>query len=454
MKKIITAAIFAIISLSAADVYSKAVKRDYNIILALGWDQSFANQGQKAFTYEIASPIIFLDLIYYFGDTGWYGELGGTTTSIYTQWGYNTDLLHVGIKPIWNHSVVAADHFYYMGYENPNRVIGGLFSGGSSLGVELFYEFNFFKSYLEGRLMYKPGNHWYNEKNPDVREVYAQYQDYPPSPHWEHTIEYWLQSSGDFSGGRLEDRELSIIRHGWLVKFKHNYTNRTSYSLPLTADTSIAMDPNTHKFFLNLGLFYNFKGDFNLKFEAKGHYAVNVDTNNAEKAGNLVADNADMPGLYYAEFYTDKFIMANIKFGIPLPFWGFRLQPGFNMLYIPHDNKVISPTRQFADYFPATANGFVTYPYLQEVTYSVSLNIYFKIANILPVLIDYAYAFNAVRNNYTYTANGPYNASLPVQYGSHEVRIVFIGAFIETKPKEGTLIREDTTEKKAEEKIK
>ncbi len=454
MKKILTAAICAIISLSAADAYSKAVKRDYNIIVALGWDQNFANQGQKAFTYEISSPILFLDLIYYFGETGWYGQLGATTTTVYTQWGYNTDMLHIGIKPIWCHSTIAVDHFYYMGYENPNRVIGGAFSGGITLGVELFYEFNFFKNYLTGRLMYKPANHWYNEKGSDDIDTDM---DRPPLPHWEHTIEYWLQSSGDFSGGKMEERELSIIRHGWSVKFKHNYTNRTSYSLPLTGDTFIPIDPNTHKFYLNLGLFYNFKGDFNLKFEAKGHYAVNVDTNNADKIGNLVADNADMPGLYYAEFYSDKYIMANLKFGIPLPFWGFRLQPGFNILYIPHDNKVIAPHLQFASYAPPTANGYVSYPALQEVTYSISLNIYFKIANVLPVLIDYAYAINAVRNNYSSAGNpinGPYNASLPVQYGNHEVRIIFIGAFIETKPKDNTIIREDTTEKKAEEKVK
>jgi hypothetical protein len=77
---------------------------------------------------------------------------------------------------------------------------------------------------------------------------------------------------------------------------------------------------------------------------------------------------------------------------------------------------------------------------------------------MLPVFIDYAYAFNAVRNNYPSTGNpisGPYNGNPATnQYGNHELRLIFVGAFIEAKPKDNTIIREDTTEKKAEEKIK
>ncbi len=384
MKSKIILIIAAIVLLVLLRESWAAEKREYTFIAAAGADRPVSEGTNKT------SPVIYASFWKYLDDSqNLYWEAGATTVTVFMKLGRESSSYDAGIMPMLGHTVYGAYSDYYKGYTDPKNEIQGFYTG------PLFY----FRYYLTGifstELKYMPNYHFYREvdDNPNM-EI--------PDSHYEHmaSIEFLLKNT--------TEKDFGIIKHGVKARFLYQYTNRTDYRFqdrPLPDGTvpELSDDPVTHKYYLDLGAYYNFPGDFNLKLDLLGSYQKNVDRNNAEKIGYLQADHATIPGYFYNEFFHHKYAVGKAAFGIPVPFWQMRIEPGFNCLYMPKKNKVIGAP-----------------DYSREYWRSASVSVSMRIGDLLPFFLDYGYGIDAERRD---------KPTGTVKKGNHEISAVIVVAF-------------------------
>lgn len=361
-----------------------AEKREYTFIAAGGADRPVSEGTNKI------SPIIYASYWQYFDDSkNLYWETGATTVTVFMKFGRESNFSDVGIMPIWGHTVYGAYSDYHKGYSDPKNEIEGFYAG------PLLYFRYYWTDIISTELKYIPNYHYYTkvDENPNM-EI--------PGSHYEHmaSLELFLKNT--------REKDFGIIKHGFKVRFMYQYANRTDYrfqdrSLPDGKVPKLSNNPITHRYYLDLGAYYNLPGDYNLKLDFLGSYQVNVDRNNAEKIGYLQADHAIIPGYFYTEFYHYMYAIGKMAFGIPVPFWQMRIEPGFNCLYMPENNKVIGAP-----------------DYSREYWRSASLSISMRIANFIPFFIDYGYGIDAERRD------KPYG---DVKKGNHELSAFIVVAF-------------------------
>ena len=301
-------------------------KNDYRHIFLLGVEKSISNSRETAHSPMIAYYYIRNDL-----RNDLYIQFTLTTTTLYFIMGEKTGNYFAGIKPILNHTIYGAYNSYTNGVNDDGRCLKG-----NNFGAEIFYEYLSVK-YLKARISYYPGYYLYQKKNKskfiftrnDGTEIDL------PENHWEHSVTL------DLTAGNLEKKDINRIWHGFVVQAIYNYSYRSGYGT--FYDTAAAEDSSinrTHKRYLNAGVYFNLAGDINPKLDIYGAYHTNTDRNNAEQIGGYIADKGIMPGYYWGEFYHNRYLITRMQTGVPLPFWRARLQPGFNILYMPHDNEV------------------------------------------------------------------------------------------------------------------
>ncbi len=381
-RKIISFVILSMLFITTNKVYGK-YKREYKLITAAGGDTPIS-KGTNKF-----SPIVYASFRQYLDNRkNLYYEVGLTTVTVFTKFGRHSEKYNAGIKPLWAHSVYGAYSDYYKGYSNPKNEIKGFF-----IGSYLFFDYNWTKIFTS-RLLYGPDYHYYTaEDNANMEK---------PDPHWEHraAIELLIKN--------IDEKNLGIIKHGFMARFRYEYSYRAGYSFqdrtmrngetPHISDNLV-----THKYYFDMGAYYNSARDFNVKLDLLSSIQFNVDRNNAEKIGYLNADHAAIPGYFYAEFYHNKYAIGKIRFGTPLPFWQARFEPGFNILYIPRNNRVSGVP-----------------DYSREYYRSISLSMTMKIANLIPLFLDYGYGIDAERRD---------KPVGEISKGNHEIRAFIVLAF-------------------------
>jgi hypothetical protein len=384
MKRFFLSCIAAILIFGLQTVTSAAEKRDYTFIAAAGVNHPISEGTNET------SPVIYASYWQYLDDTkNLYWEAGATTVTVFMKFGREANKYNAGIQPMWGHSVYGAYSDYYKGYSDTKNELMGFYAG------PLF----FFKYHWTGifstELKYIPNYHYYSEtdENSNIEK---------PDPHFEHT------ASAELLLKNTTEKDFGIIKHGVMARFMYQYSHRTDYQFqdrPLPDGTvpELSDDPVTHRYYLDLGAYYNFPGDFNMKLDFLGSYQENVDRNNAEKIGHILADHAIVPGYFYIEFYHHMYAIAKASFGIPVPFWGMRIEPAYNVLYMPEENKVIGAP-----------------DYSREYWRSVSVSLSMKIANLVPLFIDYGYGFDAERRDKSYGE---------IKKGNHELNAVIVVAF-------------------------
>ena len=198
-----------------------------------------------------------------------------------------------------------------------------------------------------------------------------------PENHWEHTGEL------NFTIDKLEQKDINRIKHGFIIEGTCNYIYRSGYGTFYdTASAENSSIDKTQKRYLSAGLYYNFNYDINLLLDIAGGYHTNIDRNNSDQIGSFIADKGVMPGYFWGEFYHNKFCIIRTQAGLPLFYWNARIQPGFNVMYMPEDNDVV---------------GVENYP--RRIYRSISVELSMKAGGVLPVFLDYAYGIDARRLN-------------------------------------------------------
>ncbi|HNX23671.1 MAG TPA: hypothetical protein PKG60_06455 [Spirochaetota bacterium] len=361
----------------------------YRHVLLLGIDKPVSNS-----EVNTPSPMI---MYYYIRDdfqNDNYFQFTVTTTTVYCILGKKTESYFTGIKPVVNHTIYGAYHSYADGVNNDSRCFNG-----NNAGAEFFYEY-FPVRYFKAGISYYPGYYWYRKKKKSDALFFKQEEteiDLPEN-HREHT------GGLDLTIDNLEKKDLDRIRHGFIIQGSYRYTYRSGYGT--FYDTAAAENSSidkTQKRYLTAGFYYNFASDINLMLDISGAYHSKIDRNNADQIGSYVADKGVMPGYYWGEFYHNKFSIVSAQIGVPLFFWSARLQPGFNILYMPEDNDV---------------TGTDNYP--RRIYRSLSAGLSIKAGGILPVFTDYAYGIDARRLN---TGSGE------VKKGNHEFMFYILTAF-------------------------
>ena len=255
--------------------------------------------------------------------------------------------------------------------------------------------------YLSAGIAYLPAYHFYQKNKEQDNLIYQNHETLIdlPRKHWEHTGSFEMEI------GHMEKKDLNRIRHGISLKGRYEYTRRAGYGTFM--DTALAEDSDiksTQKVYGNLGACLDISG-FNLQLDLIAGYHRDVDRNNAEKIGYWFADHAIMPGYFLGEFLHDRYMIGQAQIGIPVPFWSTRVQPGFNMLYMPENNKVL---------------GVQDYP--RKTYRSVSVELSMKIGDLLPLFLGYAYGMDARRIDIR-------DASLEEKKGNHEIKAFVLMAF-------------------------
>lgn len=345
---------------------------------------------------EINNPSPIIAYSYFKNDlqNDLYGQFTLLTTNIYCIIGYKNEKNFAGIKPILNHTVYSAYHCYTNGVDDERRNFKG-----HNAGAELFYQYYIFKN-ISAKGIYYPGYYWYS-KNTETK--YPSYERKAteidlPNKHWEHT------GILEISFSDVKKKDIDRIKHGYFITGSYRYIYREGYG---TFKDSIEAEDSsikeTYKRYLKGGVYYNFRHDINLLLDFSGAYHRNVDRNNSDQIGSFVSEEGVMPGYYWGEFYHNKYAIGRMKIGLPLFFWDARLEPGFNVLYMPKDNDVI---------------GVGDYP--RTIYRSISAGFSLKLGGILPFFADYAYGIDARRLNVN-TGNS--------KRGHHEVMALFLMAF-------------------------
>ncbi len=409
----------------------KEQKQEYNHVLAIGIDNPFSkgtNEWSPLFAY------------YWFGDNfknpDLYAHVSVTTTRITAIFGAKTDRIYAGIKPIIEHSTYSSWRSYNRGYDDVRRAIGG-----NNVGVDAFFQYNFLRI-LSARVFFHPSYHFYHF--PMLTENLHKYVNVPKR-HWQ------LKPGIEIILSDLQEKDLNRVRHGYLFRAEYNYARRVGYGTWYDYDrvffrekyNNIWLPPiephttqgvwyrsrvkDTHRVYFNAGLYYNFKGDYNLQFDFYGGYFKNVDRNNAEHIGYLQQDHAVMPGYFDTEFYHNLYLIGRLQLGIPIPFWGMRIQPGFNLLYMPKKNEVIGQREGVIAFGTGALIGYQRLGYRgypRTLYSSVSCGFSLLVGNLLPLFIDYAYGIDALRTG------SSHNVYLNrTTRGSHELQVLVVAAF-------------------------
>ncbi|TYT73191.1 hypothetical protein [Desulfobotulus mexicanus] len=370
MKKIslfLTALIFISTSAFALE------KREFAFMGALGANYPLDDgDGQ-------VSPVVMASYINYIGDN-MYNEARLTTTTLSNTFGVDRGRYHFGIQPILAHTIEGGFRTFDQGYLNEDLNINGNY-----IAPVMFFDYRLADQKVEIKFKYRPSFYFYREEDSKIKM---------PDNHLAHV------GSTELVFQNMEEKNMGRIKHGVRLATKYEYMNRSGYDSNgvLTEDIN-----QSHKLYADLGFYHNFAGDYNLLFDINGAYQKDVDINNAEKIGSYLAPHAKMPGYYNCEFRHDRYVIGKIQFGIPVDFWETRIQPGFNILYMPKDNKVVGQS----DY--------------DETTYkSVSLNISTKLGGVLPFFLNYSYGIDAERKS---SSDGK------VSKGSHEIMAFAVVGF-------------------------
>jgi hypothetical protein len=308
-----------------------------------------------------------------------YGELTVKTTDAWLKLGLKTEKYFTGIQPILS-------YIWYGGYEAYDKGVSDESRRywGNSAGSIFFFRYNwvqFFSTIFEYRPDYKFYSKGFFDTQIDL-----------PDNHFQQA------ASCDLLFDSVEKKNLNRIKHGVLLKVRYEFAHRSGYGTfkdtPEVEDSDIK---NTRKIYSDAGFYYTMMNDINLQIDIKGGIHHNVDRNNAEKIGYMLADHAVVPGYNAAEFYHNRYLVSGIRLGLPIPFWLSRIQPGFHVLYMPRNNSVVG----VGDYD-------------RSIYRSISCGLSFMAGNILPVFIDYGYGIDAERKG---------------ERGNHEVQVIFLMAF-------------------------
>lgn len=402
------------------DMKPRVQKQEYRHVVALGVNMPFSggsNELGPLFAY------------YWFGenfkDPNLYMQFTLTTTRIYFIAAYRTDRIFAGIKPLVEHSTYSAWQQYYRGYSDTRRVFRG-----SNLGAIPFFQYNFLRI-LSARAYVHTAYFLY--RLPILAGNVHKYVNMPKR-HWQ------LKPGIEVILADVDSKNLDRIKHGYTFKVEYQYARRIGYGTWYDYDRMIWREKyrdvwapplgetqgiwykssvkDTHRLYFAAGGYYNFKHNINLQADVYGGYFKGVDRNNAEQIGYLQADYAIMPGYFVSEFYHNLYVISRLQLGFPLGFWDARLQPGFNMLYMPTKNEVVGQGRG------AVTNPWFVRGYPRRIYTSVSCQLSMLVGNFLPIFIDYAYGIDAQRAK---SANKAYLRKF--SRGSHEFQVLIVGAF-------------------------
>jgi hypothetical protein len=405
----------------------KKVKKPYQHLLVLGDDFHVSNGT------NMQSPIF---AYFWFGENfknpDLYTQVTVTTTRIFAIAAYKTNRVYTGVKPLIEHSTYAGWRSYNRGYLDRGRSIKG-----NNVGMTAFFQYNWLRI-LSTRVFVHPSYHFYHfpiiSKN-DHKIINV------PNNHWQVKPGVEMQLSD------LEQKDLNRVLHGYLFRVEYQYARRIGYGTwydydrmwfrerydgmwlpgaygsPTTLGTWYRSKiKDTHRLYFNTGGYYNFKGDYNLLFDFYGGFFTGVDRNNAEQIGYNQADHAVMPGYFNTEFMSAFYLIARLQVGIPIPVWGMRIQPGFNVLYMPRTNDVIGIGRN------NITNWWLKGGYPNRFYKSVSCQLSVKLGNLLPLFIDYAYGIDAVR------ADSAHEVYLKkYSQGNHEFRVMLVMGFVKNE---------------------
>ncbi len=406
------------------DMKPRVQKQEYQHVVALGINQPFSGGSNEL------SPLF---AYYWFGENfsnpNLYMQFTITTTRIYLIAAYRSDRIFTGIKPMVEHSTYSAWQAYNRGYADSRRSFRG--SNACAVG---FFQYNFFRI-LSARAYFHPAYFLY--RLPILAENVHKYVNMPRR-HWQ------LKQGVEVILSDVEEKSLTRVKHGYLFKLEYQYARRIGYGAWYDYDRMVWREKyrdawvppmgitegiwykstvkNTHRFYFTAGGYYNFPHDVNLQLDVYGGYFRGVDRNNAEQIGYYQADYAIMPGYFNSEFYHNFYLISRLQLGFPLGFWDARLQPGFNMLYMPTKNEVVGQGRG------AITNRWLVRGYPRRIYTSLSCSFSLLVGNLLPLFIDYAYGFDAQRAK---SANDVYLKRL--SRGSHEFQVLIIGAFVKNE---------------------
>ncbi len=349
-------------------------KKPYRHIAVLGADFHVSNGDNKT------SPLI---LYHYFmenfSNPNLYAQYTLKTTSFFFILGYKTDDYFAGIRPELKWITWGAYRAYTEGENFDERTYKS-----QTAGAELFYE-RYAGRFVTLRLGYQPDYHFYIENKGTTIDL--------PTNHSEHNLR------AELSLGKITSSDLNRVRHGFIVKGMYQYTGRQGYGtfedMPLVTRDDSSID-TTHKIYLDLGACYAFSNQINIQLDGMAGIHDGVDRNNAEQIGYINSRHAAVGGYYSTEFYHNRYVVGKLQIGFPVPLWDMRLQPGFNVLYMPKNNEVVG-----VEHYPKT------------VYKSVSLGWSFKMADVLPFFINYAYGMDADRKG---------------EKGNHEIQAFIIMA--------------------------
>ena len=378
--------IAASVLLFITDSADAGYRRDYSIISAVGADIPISYGTNKI------SPVLYLSYwLYYTASKKSYCEIGAYTTNVFAAIGKHNEKYNFGIKPTWGHTVYGAYSDYDKGYTDSKNEVKGFY-----FGTEFYLNYNWSEIFSIS-LNYLPAYHYYTaENNANMTK---------PDPHKEHNAGIQLQLK------KISQKNFGSIKDGFLVKTSYLYSNRTDYSfndriMKNVTSPEASNKPSTHRYYFDFGFYNNFENDYNIKLEVNASYQINTDRNNAEKIGSLTADRAIIPGYFFCEFYHDRYFVSNLKFGIPLPFWEARIEPAYYILYMPEKNNVTGVMNYSREYYRSIAAAF-----------------FIKIANLVPLFIDYGYGIDAERRAHP---DGR------IHKGSHELRAFILFAYGQT----------------------
>ncbi len=383
-------AVFGLVIISSAKGWSAGDADQYRHIIVLGGDRSFSD----AYRHPL-SPVIFYQYNIAAAGEGAYAQFTLLTTSVAAIIGYKTESFLFGIRPILAHSVYGGYTYYDRGVLDEGRIYQGNYTG-----VEALCTITPAK-YCTATASYLPAWYFYR-KNTESDNLISENDATTiglPDNHLEHVGTFLMQL------GSVDTSSLGRVKHGAMAKFRYRYSRRVGYGTfeDVNAESSIR---STQKFYGNLGLYLRLPYDFTILLDGAGSYQRHVDRNNAEMVGSNVVEHATMPGYFYGEFLSDRYAIGKAQIGIPLVFWDARVQPGFNLLYMPRENRVVG--------------GIGGDGYPRRIYRSVSVDFSLKLGDVLPFFVSYAYGIDAQRNN---AHEGTENK------GNHEVLVYILMAF-------------------------
>lgn len=427
--------------LAFSDMTPRKSKMPYKHILAIGVNRPISegkNEISPLFTY------------YWFGENfanpDLYMQFYLSTTRISFITAYKTDRIYAGIRPLVQHSTFSAWRYYNRGYGDERRAVRG-----SNVGAVAFFQYNFVRIF-SAKLNFHPSYHIY--RMPVLAKNENKYVNMP-NRHWQMMPSIELQLSD------VRTSETNRVKHGYLLKGTYQYARRIGYGtwydydrvftrerydgmwLPVTwFPPSLGANmfegvwyksniKDTHRIYFNVGAYYNFKGNYNIQLDCYGGYMYGVDRNNAEQIGYIQADNAAMPGYFNTEFYHNMYVISRVQVGVPIPFWSARIQPGFNMLYMPKGNDVVGLGGKNRVWFnPSNPYAHMALRNFPRTLYmSASCGFSLLLGNMLPLFIDYAYGFNATRAKSANAVLKQQSGLSKAAYGNHEVQVLVVMAF-------------------------